>query len=167
VAVELAAGRSHEGNPLFGPLLDGNVCRLYVGFEGSAAEVEWMLGTLHAEWAVLGMTSPVLMPNLATDKLWRWISEFPADAELSVLPSKLIETISELLKTAPDSAIHADAGDGVIRAARVGVARKQGLGTSVPSENATDTMRPEINVMRAIKDRFDPKNILNPGRFVL
>ncbi len=34
---------SHEGNPLFGPLLDGNVGRLYVGFEGSAAEVEWML----------------------------------------------------------------------------------------------------------------------------
>jgi glycolate oxidase FAD binding subunit len=25
---------------------------------------------------------------------------------------------------------------------------------------------PEIRVMQAIKDRFDPKNILNPGRFV-
>ena len=104
VAVELAAGRSHEGNPLFGPLLEGNACRLYVGFEGSAAEVEWMLGTLHQEWAALGMTSPVLMPSLATDKLWRWISEFPADVQINVLPSKLIETIVEVLKAAPDCA---------------------------------------------------------------
>ena len=25
---------------------------------------------------------------------------------------------------------------------------------------------PEIRVMQAIKDRFDPKNIFSPGRFV-
>ena len=31
--------------------VDGNACRLYVGFEGSAAEVGWMLDTLHEEWA--------------------------------------------------------------------------------------------------------------------
>ena len=65
VAVELSAGRSREGNPLFGPVSEGNVGRLYVGFEGSAVEVEWMLGRLREEWTALGMTSPVLMPNLA------------------------------------------------------------------------------------------------------
>jgi len=34
VAVELSAGRSIEGNPLFGPILPGNIARLYVGFRG-------------------------------------------------------------------------------------------------------------------------------------
>ncbi len=184
VAVELAAGRSHEGNPLFGPLLDGNACRLYVGFEGSAAEVEWMLDTLHQGWAALGMTSPVLMPNLATDKLWRWIAEFPADVSISVLPSKLIETISELLKTAPGCAIHAHAGDGVIRVASENSRRPTAAGDTAGNadetadplrrllaagyfgDSARDDGSPAIRVMQAIKDRFDPKNILNPGRFV-
>ena len=85
------------------------------------------------------MTSPVLMPSLATDKLWRWISEFPADVQVNVLPSQTIATIRELLKTAPGCTIHAHAGDGVIRVARVGVAHGRGLGTLVPSENGTNT----------------------------
>ncbi len=151
VAVELAAGRSQEGNPLFGPLLEGSACRLYVGFEGSAAEVAWMLDTLQAEWAALGMTSPTLMPSLATDKLWRWISEFPADVQFSVLPSKLIETIVKVLAAAPDCAVHAHAGDGVIHVA----------GYHDHHTMDGDGSR-GIHVMRAIKDRFDPKNILNP-----
>ncbi len=33
------------------------------------------------------MTSPVLMPSLATDWLWRWMAEFPADVQINVLPS--------------------------------------------------------------------------------
>ena len=114
VAVEFSAGRSCEGNPLFGPVSTGNVGRLYVGFEGSSVEVEWMLARLREEWAALGMTSPVLMPKLANDRLWRWISEFPADVRISVLPGNVIGTIMELLKIAPDCAIHAHAGDGVI-----------------------------------------------------
>ena len=64
VAVELSAGRQREGNPLFGPCRQGNVARLYVGFEGAAAEVEWMLDRLAEEWASLGVDWPVLMPHL-------------------------------------------------------------------------------------------------------
>ena len=113
VAVELSAGRPRDGNPLFGPVLEGNVGRLYVGFEGPAEEVEWMLGRLRDEWSAAGMTSPVLMPGLATDRLWRWIAEFPGDMRLGVLPSQLIATIVELLETWPNCAVAAHAGDGV------------------------------------------------------
>jgi glycolate oxidase FAD binding subunit len=157
VAVELSAGRPHEGNPLFGPVSEYNVARLYVGFEGSAAEVEWMLGQLRQEWTALGMTSPVLMPNVAADRLWRWIVESPADVQLSVLPSRVVETIVELLKISPDCTIHAHAGDGVIR---VGGLDENSRELTAPAE--LPNTDPAIRVMRAIRERFDPKNILNP-----
>ena len=90
VAVELSAGRSQRGKSRCSAPSRRQRGRLCVGFEGSAAEVEWMLGQLREEWAALGMTSPVLMPTLADDRLWRWIAEFPADARIGVLPSKMV-----------------------------------------------------------------------------
>ncbi|MCE5266551.1 MAG: FAD-binding oxidoreductase [Planctomycetaceae bacterium] len=158
VAVELTAGRPQENNPLFGPVLDGNVCRLCVGFEGSAAEVEWMLNTLQTQWSSLGMTSPVLMPNLATDRLWRWTCELAYDVQLHLLPSQLIATIRDSLANDPACSIHAHAGDGIVHI-------RQGLGMSVPTDTLAESDdRPEHRVIQAIKDRFDPKNILNPFR---
>jgi len=179
VAIELSAGCPHEGNPLFGPMLSGNVGRLCVGFEGSAVEGEWMLARLREEWTSLGMTAPVLMPNMATDKLWRWMAEFPANARINVLPSKTIETIVELLEVVPICAIQAHAGNGEIlmgngeretgegsiqwsvvdgcrfyRSANASAQREAGDGCVIA---------PETRVMRAIKERFDPANILNPG----
>ena len=70
-------------------MLDGNVARLYVGFEGMAVEVEWMLNRLREEWTAAGMTSPMLMPNLSTDKLWLWMAKFPAEEQFHVLPGEL------------------------------------------------------------------------------
>lgn len=159
VAVELTAGRPHENNPLFGPLLDGNVCRLYVGFEGPAADVGWMLDTLHQQWTALGMTSPVLMPNLTTDRLWRWMSELAVDAESHVLPSEVIATIGRWLKASPGCSIHAHAGDGIVRAAGCNAAN-DGPAVSAGRGAILDGR----HVMQAIKERFDPKNILNPLR---
>ena len=99
VAVELSAGsQPTRATRCLGPCRRATSARLYVGFEGPAAEVEWMLEQLREEWTALGMTSPVLMPNLATDRLWRWLAEFPADFRIGVLPSKTVETIVELLQ---------------------------------------------------------------------
>jgi glycolate oxidase FAD binding subunit len=177
VAVELAAGRPHDGNPLFGPVSQGNVARLYIGFEGSAIEVDWMLGRLRDEWTALGMTSPVLMPNIAADRLWRWIAEFPADARICVLPSELIGRIVEVLKIAPDCAVHAHAGNGVIHVSCANNSReltapgeatkttpslRELLAPGYCDDDTPERITPEIRVMRAIKERFDPKNILNP-----
>ncbi len=179
VAVELSAGHPRDGNPLFGPMLDGNVARLCVGFEGMAVEVEWMLNRLREEWTALGVASPVLTPNLASDTLWRWMSEFPAKARLNVLPSKTIDTIAEMLKVAPNCAIHAHAGDGEIllgdgeretEEGRIQWSVVEGCRfyrspTAYASRETGDDapFPPELRVMRAIKERFDPLNILNPG----
>jgi len=164
VAVELSAGRSRENNPLFGPVLEGNVGRLYVGFEGPAAEVEWMLGRLREDWTAAGMISPMLLPELADDRFWQWMSEFPADSQIDVLPSQTVETIAEVLKSAPDCAIQAHAGDGVIFINGIGPRlQHQRLapdGTS--AHGCGDT--PAQRITRALKDRFDPQNLLNPGR---
>ena len=114
------------------------------------------------------------MPNLAADRLWRWISEFPADTRISVLPGKMIPTVIELLKTAPDCTIHAHAGDGVIRVSGVINNSNSNSNSREPTapgevtapgyccDDAAEDGSPEIRVMRAIKERFDPKNILNP-----
>jgi glycolate oxidase FAD binding subunit len=173
------AGKTPASQVVFGPLHDGNVCRLFVGFEGSAVEVEWMLARLREEWTSLGMTAPVLMPNMATDKLWRWMSEFPANARINVLPSKTIETIVELLEVAPSCAIQTHAGDGEILMGNG--ERETGEGSirwsvvdgcrfyrsadaSAQRENGdASAVAPKMRVMRAIKERFDPANILNPG----
>ncbi len=79
VAVELFAGRQREGDPPLGPLAEGNVARLCVGFEGLSVEVEWMLAKLGEEWTKLAATAPVTLPKLEDDKVWRSIAEFPVD----------------------------------------------------------------------------------------
>jgi glycolate oxidase FAD binding subunit len=164
VAIELSAGRPHDGNPLLGPMTGNSVCRLCVGFEGQPVEVEWMLNKLRAEWTSLGMTSPVLIPKLETDAFWRWMAECSADATIGVLPSELVANVKELLESSPDCAIQAHAGNGVIRlkcgatdnpSLAVASTRCEGDEQGIPL--------PEIRVMRAIKERFDPANILNPG----
>jgi glycolate oxidase FAD binding subunit len=156
VAVELFAGRCGQGNPVLGPMLDGSLARLYIGFEGSTPEVEWMVGQLRADWSAAGVVTPVLVAAPAAEQHWRWLAEFAPDARINVLPGELVETIVKLVETEPDCAIRAHAGDGVIRIGNVDGKRL----------SAARGYGPEIRVMQAIKDRFDPQNILNPGRFV-
>ena len=163
VAIELQAGRHREGNPLFGPLADGNVARLCVGFEGSDVEVEWMLARLSEEWTAVGVASSPLSFKSQDDTPWRWMAEFPANETVNVLPGKLVETVAELLKGSPDCAIQAHAGDGIIRLART-IQDHRPAAAFTPGEVDEDApIPPEMRVMRAIKERFDPKDILNPG----
>ena len=156
-AIELVAGRPPENELVLGPVLAGNVGRLYVGFEGPTAEVDWMVEQLRGSWAEAGATEPMLVPTTRAEQLWRWLADFPAHVQINVLPSAVVATIANLLKVDPNCTIHTHAGDGVIHIKGRG-ARDEGRGTHAPG--------PEFRVMQAIKDRFDPQNILNPGRFV-
>jgi FAD/FMN-containing dehydrogenase len=161
VAIELFAGRQREGDAPLGPLADGSVARLCAGFEGLSVDVEWMLTRLGEEWTGLGLTTRPFPVH--DDTPWRQMAEFPADETINVLPSRLVETIAELLKSSPDCSIQVHAGDGVIRVA--GTIRHECLAAaSTPRDTADDApLSPEVHIMRAIKERFDPKNILNPS----
>lgn len=159
VAIEFAAGRQRESDLSLGPVLQGNVGRLYVGFEGPTAEVDWMVEQLRAEWASSGATAPMLVPTPRAEPLWRWLAEFPATEQFNVLSSQTIAKTIELLKTDPTCAIQAHAGDGIVR-----VGRQDGYLRPTAHEPAADGVDDaRARVVRAIKDRFDPANILNPA----
>ena len=120
-----------------------------------------MLDRLNDCWSSLGMHSPVLMPNLKTDKLWQWMAEFPEDERIGVLPGETVSTIVDLLKAEPDCAVQAHAGNGIVRVCRNGRRGKGEEGREKSDEAGAELpLRPEIRLMRAIKERFDPKNIL-------
>ena len=161
-----------EADPLFGPISEGHAGRLYVGFEGSAAEVDWMVGQLRNEWAAAGIAAPMVASATDAEKLWRWLAEFPADAKISVLPGAVVETIVKLLEREPGCAIQSHAGDGVIHVSGINSRWLTAPGAvdrtfrELLAPGYSDDNVAEIRVMQAIKDRFDPKNILNPGQFV-
>jgi glycolate oxidase FAD binding subunit len=203
---------------VLGPMLIGSVGRFYVGFEGTTIDVDWMVEQLRGNWIAAGATEPVLISTSRAESLWNWLTEFPADVQINVLPSAVIETIAKTLEIDPNCVIRAHAGDGVIRV-KVAEGRGErgegrGLGTSVPSALPTKSQNlkipksqifsppsilerlrelatamggkmivrkpadgmtpidiwgppgPESHILQALKERFDPKSILNPGRFV-
>jgi glycolate oxidase FAD binding subunit len=154
VAIELLAGRPHGGSPVLGAVLEGCVGRLYVGFEGSTPEVGWMVDELRAEWNAAGVTTPVLLSSPASEPQWRSLAEVPSGSRINVLPSQMVGRVADLLKHDPDCSIQAHAGDGVICTSMANGAA------------AARKITPELRVMQAIKDRFDPDNILNPGRLL-
>jgi len=208
VAVELMANSLREDNPVIGP---DNTASLYVGFEGSIAEVDWMVEQLRREWAEVGVAAPLLMTDDSAQTVWRSLTDGGADVEIHVLPSEVIGVIGKLLETAPPCTIQGHAGDGVIgmrlpfpwgedrdeESPRGEGRGERGEGQSLSDSHPLARLRaiaadrggtmtvlkhpegielstadiwgppgPEIRVMQAIKERFDPQNILNPGRFV-
>jgi FAD/FMN-containing dehydrogenase len=157
------AGETPAPQTIVGPPAEGNVARLCVGFEGSSVEVEWMLAKLNEEWTAAGVASSPLSFKSRDDTPWCWMAEFPADETINVLPGKLVETVAEVLKDSPDCAIQAHAGNGIIRISRTN-GNDRLAAASTQREGGEDVLvSPEIRVMQAIKERFDPKNILNPG----
>jgi glycolate oxidase FAD binding subunit len=201
-AIEFVAGRQRENDLVLGPVLKDHVGRLYVGFEGPAAEVDWMVEQLRTQWASTGATEPMLVPTSRAEPVWRWLTDFSANVQINVLPGAVTQTIAKVLQIEPDCAVLASAGDGVIRVranikprpvvAPEGATTGRGFvaddlvqlraaataagGKLIVQKNpdglalsAADVWGPpgsEVRVMQAIKERFDPKNILNPGRFV-
>jgi glycolate oxidase FAD binding subunit len=186
-AIELVAGRQASTELVLGPVLAGNVGRLYVGFEGSAAEVDWMVEQLRGQWVAAGATAPMVVPASRAEPLWQWLTEFPAHLQLHVLPSALTGTIGKILRIESDCEIRAHAGDGVIRIRFGEKADGQSLsrlrtvadevrgkltvlrnpnGAPLTAADVWGQSGPEFRVLQAIKDRFDPENLLNPGRFI-
>ena len=190
-AAELLAGRAPQDNPAMGPIPKSSVARLIVGFEGSRPEVDWMVRQLEDEWRQQGVLSLTTIRDSQAGPLWDWLSEFPAHVQIGVSPGATAEAVGRLLRLDPDCAILAHAGNGVIRAGfsppildRLGEFLTTRLRPAVTDAggrlvvvscpdgaqlDCRDVWGPPADgaaVMQAIKDRFDPKGLLNPGRFV-
>ena len=190
-AIELLAGQAPEDNPPMGPMPQSSVARLIVGFEGSRAEVDWMVRRLEDEWRQQGVLSLTTIRDAEAGPLWDWLTDFSAQVQIGVSPGATAEMAGRLLQLDPDCAIRARAGNGVIRAGfspavlgRFGEFLSSRLrpvvtdaggrlvvvscpdGAELSGRDVWGPPGDGAAVMRAIKDRFDPKGLLNPGRFI-
>ena len=190
VAVELLAGSAAQENPAMGPMLTSSVARLIVAFEGSRPEVDWMVRRLEEEWQQEGVSPLTTIGHSEAGPMWDWLSEFPAHVQINVSPGTTADMVARLLRLDPGAAIQAHAGNGVIRLRlsppiladlgelmrsrlRPAVAATGGRMVVLCCPNGAQLTRQDVwgppgdgaTVMQAIKDRFDPKGLLNPDRF--
>ena len=162
---------------------------LIVGFEGTAAEVRWMLDTLQAEWNAVGGLSVKSVAEKDTEKLWHELEGFSADVRIAVWPSQVVKLIAALREKFPEIAIQSYAMSGIVlveggrgkaeggeyyRQLRTTAEAFGGKMTVLSYPDNAELSRDDIwgpspdgfSVMQSLKERFDPHNILNRGRFV-
>jgi len=127
-AIELLVGPVWQDEPaLCAGTSDAAAGRLVVGFEGTPAEVEWMIERLEAQWGRSSGVWPTAIRGDAAAKAWGRLTEFPAEAlpddgdaplvvQVSLRPSVTVDFVRRLLEIDAGSSVEAHAGDGVLRA---------------------------------------------------
>jgi glycolate oxidase FAD binding subunit len=195
-AIELLSGPRWRENAALGQATAGSLARLVVGLEGTAGEVRWMLAQLAAEWRALGVTATHLLDEDRAERLWQDLAEFPAnpDAPLvikaNMLPSHTTQFAQLVSQIDPQASIQAHAGNGIVIASfsrfEAGDVSRELIGRLQPAAHAAGgnvvvlshslggLTRQAIwggataatGWMAKVKRQFDPKNLLNPGRFL-
>ncbi len=195
-AIELLAGPIWKNDPVLGSLPDRNAAHIAVGLEGNADEVQWMCDTLRNEWRKLDIAADVVPDDQTTGLWMRLAQfpvegKFPVVIKAVVRPSRTVEFIRLLQKTDPECSIQSHAGNGIIVAKLTrtgsGGVSKMLVGTLQPTaaeygghvvvlscESPGElthqcwwgTIGESLSVMQEIKRQFDPKDLLNRGRFV-
>jgi len=156
-----------------------------VGYEGNADAVNWQVQQLVKELG--GSHSLDARVGEAAAGLWQSLIEWPAATQASIvlktnqLPSDVASLCVQANAGAPQTAIRAHAGNGIIHYVCAGslpfaeCAIEFGLGTVVAVRLPIE-MKSILPVwrdapasawlMREVKSRFDPRGLFNPGRFV-
>lgn len=198
VAVEVLAGPEWRKDSALAGLKSSSPGAMYVvvGLEGTAAEVEFMVGQLVDEWRELGVEMPLVVGETAS--LWQRLVEFSATGEsplvlkANVVPSGTTAMIDAVRKVDPECSIQAHAGNGIVliklskfpaqglSRALVGnlqpvAAAHQGQvvilsnpsGAEMTHQSAFGMTDSPLSLMREVKRKFDPSDILNRGRFVV
>ncbi len=167
-----------------------------VGLEGTLGEVDWMADNLAAEWKSQRVARSWVVSGHTGRELARRLNEFPAgEAPLvlkaSIAPSGVTGFIEAVRAVDRQCSIQAHAGSGIVFArfsqfptdglsrtviGRLHPAAVAAQGSLIVLSNATGSEMTAQSawgagdqpheLMIAVKKRFDPKNLLNPGRFV-
>ncbi len=195
-AIELLVGPHWNDNAQLGVATAGTLGRLAVGLEGTAAEVEWMLERLAQEWRDAGVMATHNVCDYRATSLWAELAAFPSSPEsplvvkASVPPSRSIEFMHRVLTIDPQASIQAHAGNGII------IARFSKFDAADVTRGLIGKLQPAASIvgghvvvlsttlggltrqavwggvgadtawMGKVKRQFDPKGLLNPGRFV-
>ena len=77
-----------------------------------------MTATLCEEWRQAGVSSLSTVSGDDAESWWRWLTDFPADLQISALPSRMVALMARLRSLLPECRVQAHAGNGVIRVQR-------------------------------------------------
>jgi glycolate dehydrogenase FAD-binding subunit len=168
---------------------------IVAALEGTVPEVAWMTSQLHREWRELEITAPTTIGN-ATDLWRRLVEfpaagDAPLVLKASVAASGVTAMVAAFQKVDPACSIQSHAGSGIVIArcsqfpdgglSRALVGNLQNVAAahhghivifSNPSnaemthQSVWGATEAPVSLMAEVKQQFDPKNILNPGRFV-
>ena len=194
VAVELLAGplQSDALNAMTGDA----VALLAVCCCGTEPEVDWMQQQLQQQWQADGLSIHVLESEeheaFWKDLIeFPAAGEYALTVQASLVSSGVVDFVQEVRKLDAEASILAHAGNGlivvkmpelpkagltevVVRKLQPLARQNQGNVIVLSSEGAADVTHRSVwggtempfDLMARIKERFDPKNLLNPGRFV-
>jgi FAD/FMN-containing dehydrogenase len=194
-AIELTAGAAwrQPGSGAAGDE-DTEGLRLLVVFEGSEAEVDWSIARLQNVCEGVSLAPRVLEGQFAL-RCFEQLRDFAGAAappliEAAVLPSQLTRFLAAVQRLDPACSLQAHAGTGAVQIALSGEqppdAAPRLLAAYQPAASAaggqllslrlpTREGRPVLcggaksealqRILQQVKHVFDPKNLLNPGRF--
>jgi len=171
---------------------------LLIGFEGTRPEVQWMIETLHRDWAGDRDASEGAVVTLNADAardVWSLLSRHDAHARVAVRPGRVTAAAERCLAIDPDASLIVHAGDGIMHVefsnridgwlrptvreqlrpaiveldGRVTITNIAGALANGETLSRDDVWGPPSDAtecMQAMKQRFDPHNILNRDRYV-
>lgn len=194
VAAELLAGPAWNNLPGLN-VKPTAAARLVVGLEGTAAEVEWQIDQLTREWREQRVSEADVLRQASAAPIWDALIEFSGDGaaplvmKASVPPSAVVRLMQVFLEADPGCSLQAhaasgaivarfaqfspgDAGSTIVQKLQPAAAAASG-GVVVWSCRAGELTRhatfgappAAATVMRSVKEQFDPRGLLNPGRF--
>jgi glycolate oxidase FAD binding subunit len=156
-AVELALGPLRQDNPLLAPASKGGAARLFVGLEGTAVDVQWMLDALRDMWQAAGVGSPMTVTSAWAESLWDWLSDFPAQVQIAVRPGALTKMIGAIVSLDPNCTIQAHAGNGILRAVFSDSKQNEGPHPNpLPKGEGTDEMETQAPFIILLRHRLRP-----------
>jgi glycolate oxidase FAD binding subunit len=169
---------------------------LWLLLEGIEEEVDWMQRTMQAQWRESFDLGGMLLDPQLTQVGLRALTEFPASSagltlKANVRPSSTIAMARRVMDDHPEVSIEAHAASGLVNmrwrdlpasgliqslvstwqpaAIAMGgnlVMLRSPAGVELTRRAVWGTPSGPVDLMRRIKDAFDPRNILNPDRFV-
>jgi glycolate oxidase FAD binding subunit len=192
-AVEIVCGPHWQTEPLL-TVDRRSLGRLLIGFEGSSREVQWQIVQLSSEWRNCGAAMIDDHPGEAAQHLWAVLNRFaglraPLVLKANLRPGAVTSFMKLLVEIDPRVSLQAHAGNGIVLARFSEFAPNDASGILIrrlqPAAVAADgnvivwscstgelTRRAtwgaapsDAALMRAVKEQFDPKGLLNPGRF--
>jgi glycolate oxidase FAD binding subunit len=169
--------------PVAVDLIVDDAAKLFVAFDGAAADVRWMIGALtqkHVDTENVAWDENAVLDEMCFCSA-SWCDSMVV--RFSLLPSRVVEFVAALRTRMDDCRIRAHAGNGIVYAAmpaalcgslRALAESYSGTMTVASLPRGVALSREEIwgpppagfAIMRAIKERFDPHNILNPGQYI-